>query len=129
MIQQIRSGDSVVALLIGNADIPDGTHPITEHEHSLQMLMMKRGKGHVFAKHTHAVLDRSTTQLQEAVVVTKGRLLVTVCTRAGEDLGGYEVSAGQSLMLVDGGYTIEVLEDAAFYEFKNGPFKEDKVLL
>jgi len=129
MITEIKKENKVVALLIGNSDILDGTHPITDPKCSLQMLMMKRKKGHVFAKHTHAKLDRSTSELQEAVVVNKGKLLVTVCERDGKDIGAYEVSEGQCLFLIDGGYKIEVLEDASFYEFKNGPFQEDKVSL
>lgn len=129
MITEIKLEDKLIALLVDNRDIEDGTHPLTNSAWSLQMLMMKRKVGHVFAKHTHAVIDRSTSSLQEAVIVTKGKLSVTVCDRSGENVGVYEVSSGQCLFLVDGGYKIEVLEDTTFYEFKNGPHSEDKVLL
>jgi hypothetical protein len=91
--------------------------------------MMKRSRGHVFVKHTHAVLDRATANLQEVIIVTKGVVQVTVCERSGEDIGAYTVSSGQCLFLVDGGYKIEVVEDATFYEFKNGPHLDDKILL
>lgn len=129
MINKITSGEKLVALLVGTSDIEDGTHPITDSAYALQMLMMRRPKGHVFAKHTHAVLERHTNLLQEAIVVLKGTVKVIVCLRDGTDIGAYEVSAGQCLMLVDGGYTIEVLDDAVFFEFKNGPHLDDKVLL
>ena len=129
MIAEIKSDDRLVALLVDTADIEDGTHPVRDSKESLQMLMMKRQKGHVFAKHTHAVIDRATHTLQEAIVVTKGKVLVTVCKRDGADVGAYEVGAGQCLYLIDGGYKIEVLEEAHFYEFKNGPHLDDKVLL
>lgn len=129
MITHITSGATLVALHISNADIEDGTHPITESAWPLQMLMMKRNAGHIFAKHTHQVIERPTSWLQEAVVVTKGALRVTVCTRAGEDIGEYLIKTGECLFLVDGGYKIEVTEDAAFYEFKNGPHSDDKVML
>lgn len=129
MITRIEANGALIALHIGTDDIAEGTHPITDPSYALQMLMMKRGAGHVFAKHTHTSLDRSTSLLQEAIVVTKGKVRVTVCLRNGTDIGAYDIVAGECLMLVDGGYTIEVLEDTIFYEFKNGPFKEDKVLL
>ena len=119
----------MIALLVDNSDIEDGTHPITDSLWSLQLLMMRRKPGHVFAKHTHATISRSTPDLQEAVVVTMGKLLITVCDKSGKDIGAYEVSSGQCLFLVDGGYKIEVLEEAAFYEFKNGPHQDDKILL
>lgn len=129
MIKEIKADDELIALLIDNADIEEGTRPITESAWSLQMLMMKRPKGHVFAKHTHALMDRSTRLLQEAIVVTTGKILVTVCDREGTDISDHEVSSGQCLFLVNGGYKIEVVEDATFYEFKNGPHEDDKVLL
>lgn len=130
MITRITSDDTLVALLADSTDITDGTHPITDSLWALQLLMMKRGTGHVFVKHTHAAVHRSTSDLQEAIVVNQGKLLITVCDRNGRDIGAYEVSPGQCLFLVDGGYEIRVLEDATFYEFKNGPHKEDdKVLL
>lgn len=130
MVTRITAGDTLVALLVDGADITDGTHPITDSVWSLQLLMMKREAGHVFVKHTHAAVNRSTSDLQEAIVVNQGKLLVTVCDRNGHDVGAYEVSPGQCLFLVDGGYEISVLEDAVFYEFKNGPHTEDdKVFL
>lgn len=129
MIKEIKQGEKVIALLIDNSQIEDGTHPITPSEWPLQALMMKRSAGHVFAKHFHTNIERTTNTLQETVVVTKGILSITVCDRAGSDVGVFEVSAGQCLFLVDGGYKIEVVQDAAFYEFKNGPHFDDKILL
>jgi hypothetical protein len=129
MITKIFSKEILVALLVDAADINEGTHPITDSAWSLQMLMMKRKPGHVFQKHTHSLINRETKDLQEAVVVTQGKLLITVCDRNGNDVGAYEVSAGQSLFLVNGGYKLEVLEDVLFYEFKNGPHEEDKIPL
>jgi hypothetical protein len=129
MIKKITSHNKTVALLVDNNDIEDGTHPVTDSAGSLQLLMMKRKKGHIFLKHTHKMMDRSTSELQEAIVVNKGKLLITVCDRKGTDIGEYEVTAGQCLFLINGGYKIEVIEDAQFYEFKNGPHHDDKILL
>lgn len=129
MITEIKFKDKLIALLVDNRDIEDGTHPITDSKWSLQLLMMKRKAGHIFAKHTHRAINRSVPDLQEAIVVTSGKLLITVCDRNGKDIGDYEVSSSQCLFLVDGGYKVKVSEDAAFYEFKNGPHFEDKILL
>lgn len=129
MIRQISYNGALVALWISSSDIPEGTHPITDSSWPLQALMMSRKRGHVFAKHTHAKNQRSTGLLSETIVVTKGKVLVTVTTREGVEVEKCEVSSGECLLLVNGGYMIEVLDDAAFYEFKNGPHLDDKVLL
>lgn len=131
MITEIKFKEKLIALLVDTSDIEDGTHPVSVSEWPLQFLMMRRKKGHIFAKHTHTPMPRRNDFLQEAIVVNRGKLLITVCDRVGEDIGTHEVLAGQCLFLVDGGYKIEVLEDAMFYEFKNGPHpqRDDKILL
>lgn len=129
MIKEIRHDGELIALFIDNADSIEGTHPITESAYPLQALMMSRNPGHVFAKHTHKASQRTTESLQEVIVLTQGKVRVTVCLRSGEEVGAYEVSAGQCLFLVNGGYAIEVLEEARFYEFKNGPHLDDKLPL
>lgn len=130
MIKEIKLKNKLIALLVDNSNLKeDGTFPVTDSSFPLQMIMMKRANGHVFAKHTHERLERKINFLQEVIIVNKGKLLINVCSREGESIGSYEVSSGQCLFLIDGGYEIEVLEDALFYEFKNGPYIEDKILL
>lgn len=131
MITEIKSKDKIIALLVDTIDMENGTHPITPSEWPLQLIALKRNKGHIWAKHTHTSMQRINQTLQEAIVIHKGKILVTVCDRAGTDIGDFEVSSGQCLFLVDGGYKIEAMEDASFYEFKNGPHPglDDKVLL
>ena len=129
MIEEVKSDGKLVALIVGTADIECGTHPVTDPRFSLQLLMMKRKAGHMFDKHTHEIMDRSTSILQEAIVVTKGALRITICSREGKDISVHDISSGKCLFLADGGYGIEVLEDAEFFEFKNGPHTEDKIVL
>lgn len=38
-----------------------------------------------------------------------------------------QLTAGQGIMMIDGGMGIKVLKDAEMMEFKNGPFQDDKV--
>ena len=129
MITEIKLKNKAIALLVDNRDIEEGTHPVTDPKEPLQLLMMKRKAGHVFVKHTHKVINRFNSKLQKAIVVNNGKLFVTVCDRDGNDVEKCEVSSGQCFFLIDGGYKIEVLEDATFYEFKNGPHEDDKILL
>jgi len=129
MIMKIMAGDEMIAFLADASDVQEGTHPLTDPAWPLQMLMMKRGKGHVFVKHTHTPIPRSVPRMQEVIVVTKGKLLCTICDVQGTDIGSYEVSAGQCIFSARCGIKVEVLEDTEFYEFKNGPHVEDKVLL
>ncbi|MDP3900882.1 MAG: hypothetical protein Q8Q38_00870 [bacterium] len=125
---KIFKDDKLIAIVFEKFE-SDGTVPQTEGEYPLQLLMMRHPKGKVFDAHTHEPRDRATTFLQEAIVVVKGKLKADILTRNGEFVSQITLSPGQCVFLVDGAYKIEVLEDVEFYEFKNGPFLEDKVLL
>lgn len=129
MIKKIELNNKLFALYVSHAGMEDGTLPITEHEYSLQMLMMKRAAGHVFVKHTHQPIKRETDDLKEVLVVTKGKIEVRLCDVDGSFVANVVLSEGECLYLVAGGFEIEVIEDAEFFEFKNGPFVEDKILL
>lgn len=129
MIKEIKLKDKIIALIIGTSDIQDGTHPVTDGSYALQLLMMKRKKGHIFAKHTHEIIPRNVPTMQESIVVTKGKLLADICDRDGSSAGKYEVAAGQCLFILTGGFGLEVIEDVCFFEFKNGPHEDDKILL
>lgn len=129
MINKIEHNNKVVALLIDHSNTEEGTHPITDPRGALQLLMMKRKAGHSFDKHTHEIMERSSSELQEAIIVTKGKLRINLCDREGKDITSVEVSSGQCIFFITGGFGIDVLEDAEFFEFKNGPHTEDKILL
>jgi oxalate decarboxylase/phosphoglucose isomerase-like protein (cupin superfamily) len=106
-----------------------GTKPASEDSWPLQLLLIQREAGSTFQKHIHTKMERTTGALQEGLVVIEGRIRATLCTRDGVDVGTLEVRAGECLFLVDGGWAIEVLEGARMYEFKNGPYLDDKVML
>jgi hypothetical protein len=129
MIKEIRLKDRLLGLHIGLADKEDGTHPVTDSKYALQLLMMKRKAGHIFAKHTHKIIPRTVPTMQESIVVTKGKLLATVCDRDGGEAGSYEIVAGECLFILEGGFGLKVLDDVEFFEFKNGPHEDDKILL
>lgn len=129
MITEIKYKGELLAILVEGSAAVEGTHPITLPLWPLQLLVMRRGEGHVFAKHTHLQVERETKSLQEAIVIVKGKLRITICDRAGNDAGSYELSSGQLLFMVNGGFKVEVIDNAIFYELKNGPHLNDKVLL
>ena len=127
MIREIRYGDSLVALHIVH-DVT-GTMPASDPTWPLQMLMIERTKGSVFPRHAHTPIDRHGATLQEALVVLSGKIRMTILTRSGDEVETFDVDASECVFLVEGGWGIEVLEDARMYEFKNGPHHDDKVAL
>ncbi len=132
MTTEIRSkdGKTLFALLLDLSDISEGTLPTTDPSWSLQILMMKRRRGHVVGKHMHKKILKTTKQPQEALVVVKGALEARMFDRKGQLVGKTNVGAGQCLLILDGAHEIEMKKDTLAYAFKDGPhIKEDKILL
>lgn len=129
MTQEISSEGTVFALIADTSDIAEGVYPLTDSTQSLQVLMRKHTLGYVAPKHIHKEVMRSTVQINEALLVISGELTARIGDMDGKDIGTYIVSAGQCLLMLKGTHEVVVTKDAVVYEFKNGPFIDDKVLL
>ena len=62
-------------------------------------------------------------------MVRKGKLKVDLYGPDKKLFKKIFLNPGQVLIVMNGGIGIHVMQDAEFFEFKNGPFKEDKVLI
>ncbi|NCN25876.1 hypothetical protein COT94_01815 [Candidatus Falkowbacteria bacterium CG10_big_fil_rev_8_21_14_0_10_37_14] len=109
--------------------VAPGSVPITEENQPLQIVSLKHPKGTYLKAHRHAPKHRETECLQECLVVRKGNVRIDVYSSDGVFIKAIELSAGQIYVSVSGGIGINILEDAEIFEFKNGPFVEDKVLI
>lgn len=122
-------GSTLIALIADAAALDEGVLPMSDAAWPLQAMLMARKSGYVVAKHTHKPVVRETERTGKAIVIVSGRLSVTFCDGAGTEIETHEVGPGTCVFLLEGGYTIEILDDAGFFEFKNGPFQDDKIML
>lgn len=129
MITEIKSGGEIFAVIADLESIQEGTSPVTDPAWSIQLLLMKRKKDHVVAKHTHKKITKTTEQPQEAIVVIKGVIEASIFDGKGDLIEKKNVTAGQCLLLVQGGHEVRIIEDALMYAFKDGPFVDDTILL
>ncbi len=117
------------AVIFDLESIQEGTFPVTDPRGSIQLLLMKRKKDHVVAKHTHQKIIKTTQQPQEAIVVVKGAIEASIFDEKGDLIEKKSVTAGQCLLIVRGGHEVRITEDALIYAFKDGPFVDDKIPL
>jgi len=129
MIKELFANGKKVAVVIDLADIEQGAHPISDPDHPLQLVAMKRNAGYAVAKHGHEKKKKVTESRQKAIVLIQGAMIVVVCDELGNDGDEHMLLPGQCLYLIDGGYSISVKENSSFLEFKNGPHTEDKIQL
>ena len=109
--------------------MPKGTAPVTDQKEPLQMLTLKHPKGKYLLAHMHAPKKRTTSRLQECLIVRKGRVKIDLYGSDKKMFRSIFLNAGEAFILMNGGYGIHIMKDAEMVELKNGPFIEDKVLL
>lgn len=127
MITEIKSGNKIFALVFDLSSIKEGTFPVTDPSWPLQLLLMKRRRGHVVAKHTHKKIRKISQQPQEAIVVIKGSIQASIFDRKGKIIAKKNISAGQCLLMVDGAHEVKITKNALIYAFKDGPYVDDKI--
>lgn len=106
-----------------------GSKPITPGQGALQLLTFKHNRGRVVEAHWHQPKQRMTKQLQECLIVSRGRIKVTLYDNEKKMFKNLYLHAGEAIIFLSGGHKVEVKEDAEMYEIKNGPFIDDKIFI
>mgnify|MGYP001612402597 CR=1 FL=1 len=109
--------------------IQKGTVPITDPKEYIQMVTLNHPKGTVLKAHMHKARKRITYQLQECIVIKKGKVLITLYGINKKQVKNLYLTSGQAFILFKGGIKIKMLADSEIFELKNGPFIEDKILI
>ena len=129
MITEIKSGNKIFALLIDLKEAKEGAFAVTHPSWPLQLLLMKRKKGHVVTKHMHRKIKKFSKQPQEALVVVRGAIEADIFDRKNKLLAKKKVTSGQCLLIVDGAHEVKFTKHSLVYAFKDGPFVNDKISL
>jgi|SRR3989344_4977323 len=110
--------------------LKNGVVPITDPHEPLQILSHKQQKGDYSTKaHIHVPKTRITKRLQECLVVIKGKIKIDLYASNKEFFRSIYLSAGQTVIFINGGHAVHVLNDSEIIEVKNGPFVGDKEMI
>jgi len=106
-----------------------GSNPLTDGIEPLQVVTLKHPKGAYLKAHMHNPLERTTLSLQECLIITKGKVKLDLYGPDKKLFKFIYLLSGEMFLLMNGGIGIHVIQDAEMIEVKNGPFKEDKILI
>jgi hypothetical protein len=107
----------------------NGTNPLTESAAALQVLSLKQKAGYRVDPHLQTGKKRTTAELGKAIVVIKGKVRIDLYSPTKKFFKKVLLSSGQCFVLLKGGWSITFLEPSEIFEFKNGPFVQDKILI
>lgn len=111
--------------------LPSGSVPITADEEPLQMIGLKHPKGAYLKAHYHSSKHLTTSQVQECLFVKKGKVKLDIYGPSPrfKFLKKVFLKTGEAFIILKGGYGIHMLQNSELIEWKNGPYKNDKVLI
>ncbi|MFH1133566.1 MAG: hypothetical protein V1735_03685 [Nanoarchaeota archaeon] len=133
MLETIRDGDHILAIVIRAGYGEPGLHFLTPDDFPFQAGIHNHGKDFVVAPHAHTPhTDVKELPVQEIFVILRGSAEVSVFDR--KDQLKKKVKLGQGdIILLNSGHGATFLGDAKVFEVKQGPYrgrdKEKRMIL
>lgn len=126
MIETIRHGEQIIAMIIRADHHGSGAEFITPEDFSQQVAYMNHPEGYRIAPHLHQALPRRITRTQEVLVIRSGRVKVDYFTEDRSYLSSSVIESGDVLLLASGGHGFTMLEQTEMIEVKQGPYAGDR---
>lgn len=102
----------------------------TEACHTQQLAFMGRKAGETVEAHCHREIPREISKTQEVLMIKRGKLKLSLFDGERRLVHSCPLETGDVVALINGGHSLEFLEDTDLIEVKQGPYlgKDDKVL-
>ena len=129
MENKIIVDGEVWAVLASAKEVKPGTEWYSEMYEPLQASRMQYKQGSEFRIHKHILNPRTIKYTQEAFIVIKGKVEVSLYDDNCNMVGRLEAWDGEAIFVYRGGHGVKILEDALLYEIKAGQYtavSEDK---
>ena len=126
MIHRIEDDGQLVALVVADGYNEPGITFFTGNELSQQLAYMRHPAGKIIQAHVHNPVDRDVRLTQETLLIKRGKLRVDFYGRQRNYLESRVLTAGDLVLLIDGGHGFEVLEEVEMFEVKQGPYTGDQ---
>lgn len=121
-VEEIRDGDTVLAIIIRSTFAEPGVRFFSEPQHSQQLGFIHHPAGHEIRPHVHNPVPREVVHTQETLFVREGRVRVDLYSDDKNLVTQRTLGPGDVILLCTGGHGFEVLEEASIIEVKQGPY-------
>lgn len=113
----------ILARLIESGDWKKGLGFFSNDNEFIQVGTWFYDKGKELQNHVHNKFERTALRTYETVYMVSGSMRVNLYTLEKEFVTSFDISQGDTLILLDSGHGYEILsDDTKVLEIKNGPF-------
>lgn len=126
MIEQIKSNQEIIAIIVRKNFEKDGISFFTPNDFSQQLAYMNHPKGKIIQPHVHNPVSRQVLYTKEVLFIKSGELRVDFYDDDKNYLESKILNSGDVILLAGGGHGFEVLQDVEMFEVKQGPYAGDQ---
>jgi mannose-6-phosphate isomerase-like protein (cupin superfamily) len=125
MIETLKVGDQLLAVIVSRDFDKAGIHFFTPDDLSQQLAYMRHPAGKIIDPHIHNPVSRNVQYTQEVLFIKRGRLRVDFYDNDQRYIESRILQGGDVILLATGGHGFEVLEEIEMIEVKQGPYAGD----
>ena len=131
MIDYIKSGNSLISIIIYKKYKYSGIKFFTKKNTVQQLGYMQRPKNYIVEPHKHKKIKRVIYSTTEILFIKKGKIQIEFFNNKNFLVKKKILKTGDIIMLLEGGHSIKFIEKSEIIEIKQGPYldRNDKVLI
>lgn len=124
MIEKIKYGNIVYAIIVPKKFTKKGINFFTPPEFSQQLGYINYKKGHEIIPHYHNKISRIVNKTNEVLFIKKGKIRIDFFSGKTKKkyLGSKILKTGDTILIAAGGHGFKVITDCEMIEIKQGPF-------
>lgn len=129
MIEKLTIKNINLGVIIRSSFKKEGIEFFTEDNDFQQLGYMNRPEDYIILPHKHNRIPREIDLTQEVLFIKSGLVRADFYSNSQEYLTSRILSAGDVILLADGGHGFKMLEPSEIIEVKQGPYcgERDKV--
>lgn len=122
-IHEVRSGDSLVAIVVRSTFRPDRTTFVTAGSEEFQLGFGVYDAGQTVVPHIHPEQQRSLSRSSELLIVREGVCIVEIYDDDRLLLATETLTEGDIVLSLKGGHSVRAEHDTVLLEVKQGPYE------
>lgn len=125
--REIKVGGIILAIVISKDMMTDSIEFLTPPKYPIQVGLLQHKEGKFVGLHFHNNFNYKVNTTHEILYVEKGEIEVVVTDFEWNEVEKVKLTAGDMILLLDGGHSVQLDKGSRVWEIKQGPYPGDNV--
>jgi hypothetical protein len=121
-VEVVEYGGEIIAIIVRSDCNPEGVSFVTSRDYPLQLGIFCHKKNSEIKPHIHREFERVIKKTLEVLHIEYGCVSVDLYSSDGKKIKTITLNTGDTIMFINGGHGIRIIEDSKIIEIKQGPY-------